>query len=113
MNLSKTKPVKTLSGELLAQHIVSLHDIHLPEFDKTKHIAQQKALVFNNYSCWHDMILGTNFFSKTGIKLDYDTGHRQWYNSALPMHPHKGLTSEDSDNMEEMHHIQFQDELLG
>ena len=36
-----------------------------------------------------------------------------WYDSILPMHPRKGLTSEDFDHMEDMYHIQYKDELLG
>jgi hypothetical protein len=28
------------------------------------------------------------------------------------MHPHKGLTSADFDDVEDMYHIQFKDELL-
>jgi hypothetical protein len=51
------------------------------------------------------MILGMNFLSKTGIKLEYDSGHMQWYASTLPIHPRKGLTIADVDNMEDMYHI--------
>ena len=29
------------------------------------------------------------------------------------MHPHKECKHEDFDNMEDMHHIQFEDEILG
>jgi hypothetical protein len=59
------------------------------------------------------MILGTNFLSKTGIKLDYDRGKMLWYDSTLPMHPRKGLTSADFDHMEDTYYIQYEDELLG
>jgi hypothetical protein len=31
----------------MAKHVVSLHIIHLSEYDKNRCIAQQKALVFN------------------------------------------------------------------
>jgi len=55
------------------------------------------------------MILGTNFLSKTGITLVYDCGNMLWYNSTLPMHPCKGLTSADFDQMEDTYYI----ELLG
>ena len=58
----------------MAQQVVTLRDIRLPEFDKNGRIVQQKALVFDNDNCQYDMILGTNFLSKTGIKLDYDCG---------------------------------------
>ena len=59
------------------------------------------------------MILGTNFLSKTDIKLDYDHGKILWYDSMLPMCPHKGLTSAAFDHMEDMYYIQYEDELLG
>ncbi len=59
------------------------------------------------------MILGTNFLSKTGINLDYDWGKMVWYDCMLPMPLRKGLMSADFDHMEDMYHIQFEDELLG
>ena len=52
------------------------------------------------------MILGTNFLSKTGIKLDYDQGEMLWYDSTLPMRPRKGLTSKDFDHMEDSYFIE-------
>ena len=97
----------------MAQQVVTLRDIHLPEFDENRWIWQQKALVFDNKNCRYDMILGTNFLSKTGIKLDYDRGKMLWYDSMLPMRPRKSLTSADFDHMEETYHIQYKDELLG
>ena len=59
------------------------------------------------------MILGTNFLSKTDIKLDYDQGKMLWYDCMLPMHPCKSLTSADFDHMEDSYFIQYEDELLG
>lgn len=63
----------------MTQHVITLLDSRLPEFDMNRWIAQQKALVFNNDSWHYCMILGTNFLAKIGIKLDYDTGRMQWY----------------------------------
>jgi len=111
-NLPTGKNIKTLSGQVMTQQVVTLHNIRLPEFDKNRRITQQKALVFNNNNCRYDMILGTNFLSKTGIKLDYDCGKMLWYDSMLPMCPRKGLTSADFDHMEDMYYIQYKDELL-
>ena len=59
------------------------------------------------------MILGTNFLFKAGIKLNCDHGKMLWYDSMLPMHPHKGLMSADFDYMEDKYYIQYKDELLG
>lgn len=36
----------------------------------------------------------------------------QWYNKTPPMHPHRGLASEDFDNMEDMYHMQFKYDLI-
>ncbi len=69
-DLSNGKAIKTLSGHVMAQQVVTLCDIRLPEFDKNRRIEQQKALIFDNDNCCYDMILGTNFLAKTGIKLD-------------------------------------------
>ena len=34
------------------------------------------------------------------------------YESTLPVHPHKSLTFADFDNMEDMYHIHFEDDLI-
>ena len=59
------------------------------------------------------MILGTNFLSKTGVKLDYNRGEMLWYDNMLPMPPCRGLMSEDFDHIEDSYFIQHEDELLG
>ena len=59
------------------------------------------------------MILGTNFLSKTGIKLNCNRGEMRWYDTTLHMCPRRGLTSDDFDHMEDSYFIQHEDELLG
>ena len=46
-------------------------------------------------------------YAIAGIQLDYDTGHIQWYDRALPMHLHTGHTIEDLDIMEDIYNTQF------
>ena len=111
--LTNAKSFKTLAGKFDTTHIVTLRDVRLPEFDKNRSISQQRALIFDNDNCKYDMILGTNFLTKAGIKLDYDTGNMIWYDSTLPMRPSYGLTSEDFDAMEDQYFIQLEDEILG
>ncbi len=53
------------------QEVVMMQDLRLPEFDKNRRINQQKVLVFDNSNARYDIILGTNFLSETGIKLNY------------------------------------------
>jgi hypothetical protein len=60
-DLSASKHIKTLSDQVMAQQVITLRDIRLPEFDKNGQIAQQKVLVFDNDNCRYDMILGTNY----------------------------------------------------
>ena len=41
--ISETKNISTFAGKLQAQEVVTLRDLTLPEFDKNRHISQQKA----------------------------------------------------------------------
>ena len=111
--LSKIKSFNTLAGKLSAYEKVVLRDVRLPEFDKNRRISEQRALIFDSDTCKYDVILGTDFLSKAGIKLDYESGNMEWYDSILPMRPRSGLTSEDFDAMEDQYFIQLEDELLG
>ena len=76
-----------------------------PNLIKNKHLEQQRALIFDNDECKYDLILGNNFLSKVGIKLDYDTRDMEWYCSILPMRPHAGFTSTDLGDMEDQYFI--------
>jgi hypothetical protein len=68
--LGDTKLVRTLAGCLKTQEVVTMQDIRLPEFDKNRRINQQKVPVFDNDNIKYNIIMGTNFLSKTGIKLN-------------------------------------------
>jgi len=92
---------------------VTLQDIRLPEFDKSRKIAKQKALVFDNPNVTYDVIFGTNFLSKAGIKLNYEKGQMEWFDGIISMRPTKGLTTEDFHAMEEQWHIQVEESLFG
>jgi hypothetical protein len=54
-----------------------MQDIRLPEFNKNRRINQQKVLVFDNDNVKYGIFLGTNFLSKTGIKLNYSEGNME------------------------------------
>jgi hypothetical protein len=94
---------------------VTLRDLRLPKFDKNRHISQQKqkALVFDNDKVKYDIILGTNLFSKTGIKLNYSEGKMEWFDCSIPLRPPGGLGAKDFDATEDMFFIQREDELIG
>ena len=75
--LGDTKLVRTLAGHLKMQEVVMMRDLRLPEIDKNRCINQQKVLVFDNDNIKYNIILGTNFLSKTGIKLNYSEGNME------------------------------------
>ncbi len=68
--LGDTRLESTLAGCLKMQEVVTMQDIRLPKFNKNRR-NHQKVLVFDNDNVKYDIILGTNFLSKTGIKLNY------------------------------------------
>jgi hypothetical protein len=111
--LGDTKLVRTLAGHLKMQEVVTMQDIRLPEFDKNRCINQQKVLVFDNDNVKYGIILGTNFLSKTGIKLNYLEGNIEWFDCSIPLCLPGGLDLKEFNAMEDMFHIQVKDELFG
>jgi hypothetical protein len=77
ISLGDTKLVRTLAACLKTQEVVTMQDIRLPEFDKNRCINQQKVLVFDNDNIKYNIILGTHFLSKTGLKLNYSKGNME------------------------------------
>jgi hypothetical protein len=68
--------------------------------------------VFDNSNVKYDIILGTNFLSKTGIKLNYSEGNMEWYDCSIPLCPPRDLNLKEFDAMEDMFHIQVKDKLF-
>eukprot|EP00956_Cyclotella_meneghiniana_P007437 scaffold10122_cov36-Cyclotella_meneghiniana.AAC.3 len=111
--ISSSKKVSTHAGKIKSQEVVTLRDLRLPEVDKNRRINQQKCLVFDNDNCNYDIILVTNFLSKTGIKLDFETHEMKWFDIVLPLRPKGGLEAADFDAMADAFHIQVEEELFG
>ena len=107
--LGDTKLVRTLAGHLKMQEVVTMRDIRLPEFDKNRCINQQKVLVFDNNNVKYNIILGTNFLSKTGIKMNYSDGNMEWFDCSIPLHPPGGLDLKEFDGRHVSHPSQKQD----
>ncbi len=98
--LGDTKLVRTLAGHLKTQEVVTIRNLRLLKFDKNRRINQQKVLVFDNDKVKYNIILGTNFLSKTGIKLNYSEGKMELFDCSIPLHPPGGLDSKEFDAME-------------
>ena len=95
--LGDTKLVRTLAGCLKTQEVVTMHDLRLPEFNKNRCINQQKVIVFDNNNVKYNIILSTNFLSKTGIKLNYSEGNMEWFDYSIPLCPPGGLDLNEFD----------------
>jgi hypothetical protein len=111
--LGDTKLVRTLAGCLKMQEVVTMQDLRLPKFDKNKCINQQKVSVFDNNKIKYYIILGINFLSKTGIKLNYSEGNMELFDCSIPLCPPGGLDLNKFNAMEDMIHIQVEDKLFG
>ncbi len=103
--IGDTKLVRTLAGHLKTQEVIRMRDLRLPKFDKNRRINQQKVLVFDNYNVKYNIILGTNFLSKTGIKMNYSEENMEWFDCSIPLCPPGGLVSKEFNAMEDMFHI--------
>jgi hypothetical protein len=89
--IGDTKLVRTLAGHLKTQEVLPMRDLRLPKFDKNRRINQQQVIVFDNDNVEYNIILGTNFLSKTGIKLNYSEGNMEWFDCSIPLCPPGGL----------------------
>ncbi len=69
--------------------------------------------MFDNYNVKYDITLGTNFLSKIEIKLNYSEGNMEWFDCSIPLCPPRGLDSNEFNAMEDMFHIQVEEDLFG
>jgi hypothetical protein len=111
--LGDTKLVRTLVSCLKTQEVETMQDLRLPKVDKNRRINRQKVLEYDKDNVKYNIILGTNFLSKTGIKLNYSEENMEWIDCSIPLVPPGSLDSKEFDAMEDMFHIQVEDELFG
>ncbi len=88
--LGDAKLVRTLTGHLKMQEVVTMRDLRLPKFDKNRRINQQKVLVFDKNNIKYNIILDTNILSKTGTQLNYSEGNMEWFDCSIPLCPPGG-----------------------
>jgi hypothetical protein len=80
---SNSKKIGTLAGSYTSSEMVVLCNLRLPELDKNHNVDQHKALTFDADSCRYDVILGSDFLSKTGIDVKYSTRTIEWFGNEL------------------------------
>ena len=110
--LQQAKMVTTLAGTMKAAEMVHLRDLRLPEFDKNRRIDEQKALVFEN-KCRYDVILGSDFLTKSGIDIKYSDGTMNWFENVRPMREPWALDNKEYVAMADSISIQQEDEQFG
>ena len=88
-----TKKFNTLAGTMSASKLVHMRDIRLPEFNRSRSIAEQKALIFDG-PCNYDIIIGADFLSKAGLTLDYQAKEATWFGDSIPLRE-PGLKTKD------------------
>jgi hypothetical protein len=93
--ISQSRTVNTLAGAYQSSTMVVMRNLRLPELDKNRNVEQQKALIFESETCKYDVILGTDFLTKTGIDVKYSTGTIQWFENKLPLRDPHALKDKD------------------
>ncbi len=68
--------------------------------------------MFDNNNIKYNIILVTNFLSKTGIKPNYSERNMERFDCSIPLCPPGGLDSKEFDTMENMFHIQVKDKIF-
>ena len=106
------RKINTLVGPGLSNEMVVMEDIRLPELDKNRRVNQHKLFVFD-HETRYDVILGTDFLTKTGIDIKYSTGTIQWFDNELPMRDPLSMTNEEFLAMTDVVKQQGLEELYG
>ena len=109
--LTEAKKMTTLAGSMSASRMVKLRDLRLPEFSKNMNIEEHKSLFFDT-PCRYDIIFGSDFLTKVGMKINYEEKVVEWYDSKLPVRNPKALEHEDFKEMEDSLYVEVEDELL-
>jgi hypothetical protein len=110
--ISETQNIVTLAGKIQGQGVKTLRDLSLSEFDKNWCISQQKACVFDKKRVKCNIILGTNFLVKAGIKLNYSINKMAWFDCSILLHLPADIDAKHLDEMEDMFFVQAEDELF-
>ena len=111
--ITNSKQINTLAGTYTSSEVVVMRNLRLPEFNKSRNVDQQKALVFQSETCKYDVILGADFLTKTGIDVKYSTGTIEWFDNELPLRNPHLLEAKDFEAMAHMVEIQQEEEFFG
>ena len=111
--ISQNRTVNTLAGSYQSSAMVVMHNIRLPELDKSRNIEQQNALILESKTCKYDVILGADFLTKSGIDVKYSTGTIEWFENEIPLRDPHQLKDKDYVSMADIVKIQQEVEFFG
>ena len=112
IDINNKQTISTLAGKMSVNHVVTLRDICLPEFDKNRKLDTLKALVYDQH-CQYDMILGSDFLTKTKMKLDYKHKVVFWFGNTIPLCNSCAFTNDDFEDLAECFLVQIDDKMIG
>ena len=104
--------MNTLAGKMTVNTMVKLRDLRLPKSNKNTSIESHNALVFDT-PFRYDIMFGTDFLNKVGMKMIFEDSVVEWYDSKLPLCDPRGLGPDDFKEMEDYLYVQIEDELFG
>ena len=70
-------------------------------------IQEHKVLVFDT-PCQYNIIFGSDFLTKVGMKINYDESVVEYYDSKLPLQDPKGLDKQNFKDIEYSLYIQVE-----
>ena len=83
---------QTLAGNFTSNESITLKNVLLPEFHRTRRLDTLQAKIFDQ-TCRYDMILGRNLMNDLGIVLNFDSKYMEWDKAIVAMREHPINTS--------------------
>ena len=87
---------QTLAGSFTSNESVTLRNILLPEFHRTRRLDSLPSRKIFDQLCRYDMILGRDFMNKLGILLNFNSKSMEWDKAIVAMGEHPTSTSTTS-----------------
>jgi hypothetical protein len=112
-DIASNRQINTLAGTYTSSEVLIMRNLRLPEFDKSRNVDQQKALVFQSETCKYDVILGADLSTKTGKDVKYSTRTIEWFDNEFPLRNPHLLESKIFEAMTHIIEIQQEEELFG
>ena len=110
--LQKAAPINTMNGTYVANSVVTLRKIRLPEFNNNARIDKIKALVHDTKTRY-DIILGGDFMGKAGIDISYSTGTIQFNGTEISLRDPFDMNNKEFLAMADAMEVQKEDAFFG